>query len=159
MPHLLSQLKLLQHWAVTRVVRARCFRAHHLLWGSSANLKNFAPCMTLWWLVKRCSTKFWWLYTSHRVLPWSWIALMWWVFSHERPFHGFFQFLTWTSNGKSVNTTGKRILKLIKSPSLKVICWKLTKTKLLKGAKFYSHFYGEEDKLTPLPPPPPSKRL
>ena len=43
------------------------------------------------------------------------------VLSH-RPFHGFFQFLTWTSLGKSVDTTQRSALKLVKLPSLNVIC-------------------------------------
>ena len=34
----------------------------------------------------------------------------------------FFQLLTWTSWGKSVDTTEKSALKLVKVPSLKVIC-------------------------------------
>ena len=34
----------------------------------------------------------------------------------------FFQLLTWTSWGKSINTTGKSPCKLVKLPSLKVIC-------------------------------------
>lgn len=33
-----------------------------------------------------------------------------------------FQFLTGTSLQKSVNTTGKNVFELVKSPSLKVIC-------------------------------------
>ena len=36
-------------------------------------------------------------------------------------------FLTSTSLGKSFNTTEKSALKLVKLPSLKVICWKLIK--------------------------------
>ena len=47
------------------------------------------------------------------------------VFTHayliNRPFHGFFQLFTQTSQGKSVETTGKSVLKLIKLPNLKVI--------------------------------------
>ena len=39
-----------------------------------------------------------------------------------RPFHGFFQLLTWTSSGKSVDNTKKSALKLVKLPSLNVIC-------------------------------------
>ena len=38
------------------------------------------------------------------------------------PFHTFFQLLTWTSLGNPVNTTEKNTLKLVKLPSLKVIC-------------------------------------
>ena len=38
------------------------------------------------------------------------------------PFHTFFQLLTWTSLGNPVNTTEENTLKLVKLPSLKVIC-------------------------------------
>ena len=41
--------------------------------------------------------------------------------SLHRPFHGFFELLTWTSSGKSVNTTQKSAFKSIKLPSLNVI--------------------------------------
>ena len=43
-------------------------------------------------------------------------------FPANRPFHGFFQLLTWTSSGKSVDNTQKRALKLVKLPSFKAIC-------------------------------------
>ena len=39
----------------------------------------------------------------------------------NRPFHGVFQLLTWTSQGKFVDTTGKTALILIKLPTCKVI--------------------------------------
>ena len=45
----------------------------------------------------------------------------------HRPFHGFFQLLTWTSSGKSVDTTKKSAFKLMKLPRLNVIRWKLMK--------------------------------
>ena len=38
------------------------------------------------------------------------------------PFHGFFDFFIWTSSEKSVDTTEKSAIKLIKLPNLKVIC-------------------------------------
>ena len=63
------------------------------------------------------------------------------VLSH-RPFHGFFQFLTWTSLGKSVDTTQRSALKLVKLPSLNMICWKLMKIHLLKVVNFYKPLYG-----------------
>ena len=63
-------------------------------------------------------------------------------FPHNRPFHGVFQLLTWTSSGKSVHTTEKSALKLEKVPSLKVICGKLMKIQLFKAAKFYRRLYG-----------------
>ena len=63
-------------------------------------------------------------------------------FPHNRPFHSVFQLLTWTSSGKSSHTTGRSTLKLLKLPSLKVICWKLMKIQLLKVAKFYRRLYG-----------------
>ena len=40
----------------------------------------------------------------------------------NRPFHGFFQLLTYASWGKSVDTIEKSVLKLLKLLSLKVIC-------------------------------------
>ena len=43
-----------------------------------------------------------------------------------------FQLLTWTRLRNSVGTTGKSALESVKRPRLKVICWKLTKIKLLK---------------------------
>ena len=58
------------------------------------------------------------------------------VLSH-RPFHGFFQFLTWTSLGKSVDTIQRSALKLVKLPSLNVLCQKLMKIHLLKVVNFY----------------------
>ena len=51
-------------------------------------------------------------------------------------------FLTLTSLGKSFNTTEKSALKLVKLPSLKVICWKLIKITPLKVAKVYRCLYG-----------------
>ena len=48
--------------------------------------------------------------------------LMYAKFPHNRPFHGVFQLLKWTSSGKSVHTNEKSALKLVKVPSLKVIC-------------------------------------
>ena len=39
----------------------------------------------------------------------------------NRAFHGFFQLLTGTRQGKSVNSTGKSALTLVKFPKLKVI--------------------------------------
>ena len=42
----------------------------------------------------------------------------------KKRFHSFFQLLTWTSLGNPVNTTEKSTLKLVKLPSLKVICRK-----------------------------------
>ena len=44
--------------------------------------------------------------------------------------------------GKSVDTNEKSTLGLVKVPSLKVICWKLTKIQLLNVAKFYRCLYG-----------------
>ena len=43
-----------------------------------------------------------------------------------------FQLLTWTRLRNSVGTIGKSALESAKRPSLKVICWKLSKIKLLK---------------------------
>ena len=56
--------------------------------------------------------------SSHAVKGTKWIDL----------FTVFFQLLTWTSSGKSVDTTEKSALKLIKSPSLKVICREILRT-------------------------------
>ena len=44
----------------------------------------------------------------------------------DRPFHSFFQLLTWTSSGKSVDM-GKSTLKLVKLPNLIMIRLKLAK--------------------------------
>ena len=43
-------------------------------------------------------------------------------FPANRPFHCFFQLLTWTSSEKSVDSTQKSALKLAKLPNFKVIC-------------------------------------
>ena len=40
----------------------------------------------------------------------------------DGPFHGFFQLLTRTGSGKSVDSNEKSALKLSKLPSLNVIC-------------------------------------
>ena len=67
------------------------------------------------------------------------------VYSPDRPFHCFF-FSTFDRDkcsGKSVNTTKKSALRLVKLHSLKVICWKLRKRiSLLTVAKYYRRFYG-----------------
>ena len=43
-------------------------------------------------------------------------------FKLDIPFHGFFDFFIWTSSEKSVDTTEKSAIKLIKLPNLKEIC-------------------------------------
>ena len=48
-----------------------------------------------------------------------------------------------------MSTPGKNAFKLVKWPSLKVICGKLTKSQLLKVAKFYRRLYGGETHLPP----------
>ena len=78
------------------------------------------------------------------------------VTQRNRHFHGFFQLLTWTRSGKSVDTTEKSALKLIKLPSLKMICWKLMKIQLFKDAKFCRRFMARAQSCPP--PPPPCKR-
>ena len=40
----------------------------------------------------------------------------------DRPFHSFFQLLAWTRYRRAINTTEKSSLRLVKLPSLKVIC-------------------------------------
>ena len=67
----------------------------------------------------------------------------------------FCQLSTWTSSGKSVDTSEKSALKLVKLPNLKVICSKLMKIQILKVAKFYSRLYGGWHKL----PPPPHQNV
>ena len=52
----------------------------------------------------------------------------------------FFQLSTWTSSGKSVDTTEKSALRSVK----REICWKLMEIQLLKVAKFCRRFYGGE---------------
>ena len=44
--------------------------------------------------------------------------------------------------GKILHSAGKRAFKLVKLPSLKGICWKLTKIYLLKVMKFLRRLYG-----------------
>ena len=46
------------------------------------------------------------------------------LYWRNRPFHNFFKLLTSTSLGNPVDTTEKSTLKLVKLPSLKVICGK-----------------------------------
>ena len=61
----------------------------------------------------------------------------------NRPFHAFFQILTCqTSWGKSLDTTEKSALRLVKLPRLKVKV-----IQLLKVAKFYRRLYGAGHKL------------
>ena len=55
-------------------------------------------------------------------------------------FSFFFQLSTWTSSGKSVDTTEKSALRSVK----REICWKLMEIQLLKVAKFCRRFYGGE---------------
>ena len=62
-------------------------------------------------------------------------------FPANRPFHGFFQLLTWTSSGKSVEATEKSAFKWVKLPSFKAICWNLMKIQLLKVATFLRLFF------------------
>ena len=40
----------------------------------------------------------------------------------NRPFTVFFQLFSWASQGKSVDSAGKSVLRLVKLPILKVIC-------------------------------------
>ena len=56
---------------------------------------------------------------------------------------------------KGKYVTGKSALKLVKLPSLKVICWKLTKIWLLKVAKFYRRLNGGVSQTCPHPSPHP----
>ena len=56
----------------------------------------------------------------------------------------FFQLLTWTSQGKTVGTTGKSALKLLNLLSLKVIHPKRAKIQLCKDAKTYRRLYSGE---------------
>ena len=56
----------------------------------------------------------------------------------------FFHLLTWTSQGKTVGTTGKSALKLLNLLSLKVIHPKRAKIQLCKDAKIYRRFYSGE---------------
>ena len=75
-------------------------------------------------------------------------------------FSFFFQLSTWTSSGKSVDTTEKSALRSVK----REICWKLMEIQLLKVAKFCRRFYGGEmgggggGGGAP-PPPPPAHTL
>ena len=56
---------------------------------------------------------------------------------------------------KGKYVTGKSALKLVKLPSLKVICLKLTKIWLLKVAKFYRRLNGGVSQTCPHPSPHP----
>ena len=40
----------------------------------------------------------------------------------NRPFHGFFQLFSSAGQGKSVDSAGKSVFRLVKLPILKVIC-------------------------------------
>ena len=55
---------------------------------------------------------------------------------------GVFNFLTWTSQENSVDTTGKSALKLVIFPSFKVVHIKWAKIYLHKVVKIYRRLYG-----------------
>ena len=80
-------------------------------------------------------------------------VLTWWGLSSSIDlFTIFFQLLTWTSWGKSVDNTEKSSLKLLKLSSSNVICWKLTKIQLPKVARnFRGICMGAGTKTCPRP--------
>ena len=67
-----------------------------------------------------------------------------WTVVSNRPINGFFFFNFWHGQvkKKKVNLARKSALKLLKLSSLKVICWKLTNTQLLRIVTFYRRLYG-----------------
>ena len=64
----------------------------------------------------------------------------------------FFNFWLCTSEWKSIDHTGKRVLKLVILPSLKVICRKLWRYCSSKSRNFADAFMVGGTKLTPPPP-------
>ena len=72
------------------------------------------------------------------------------------PSKDFFNFWLWLSEWKSIDHTGKSVLKLVILPSLKVICSKLWRYCSSKSRNFADVFMVGRTKF---PPPPPYKCL